>query len=141
MGMNIMLTIKAIRMDPANDEPEITEMVVPGTYHRKNNCYYIIYKESALTGMENTTTTLKVESKTVTIIRNGNVSMRQIYEAGMERSSIYQTSFSRMDMTVTTRNIEVNLTDIGGSIKLDYELLLDHAPLGRNCLEIIVKKA
>lgn len=139
MSRNVLVTVKAVRKDQAG-ETDIIELVSPGTYYCKHNNYYVIYKETSLTGMENTTTTLKVAGQTVIIIRNGNVNMRQVFELGKKHHSLYQTSLGSMEMSVKPWNIEAHLTDLGGSIKLEYELELDGAPLGSNSLEIVVKE-
>ncbi|SHE97831.1 DUF1934 domain-containing protein [Desulforamulus putei] len=139
MGKDVLVTVKGARRDQDN-ETEVIELVSPGTYYFKNNTYYIIYKETALTGMENATTTIKAEGNSVTILRNGSVSMRQVFEKGKLHRSVYQTGFSSMEMVVKPWNIEVDLTELGGSIKLEYELELSGAPVGYNSLEIVVKE-
>ncbi|AQS60410.1 DUF1934 domain-containing protein [Desulforamulus ferrireducens] len=139
MKKAVLITLKATRWDGENDS-ETVELISPGTFYTKNNCYYILYKESELTGMADTSTTLKVADKTVTLIRNGSVNMRQVFELGQTHRSLYQNSLGMMEMTVTPWNIEVDLTDIGGSIKLEYELALDGTAVGTNSLEIIVKE-
>ncbi len=50
---------------------EEIELTTAGRFYRKNGSYYIMYKESELTGMEGITTTLKVEDKRITLMRNG----------------------------------------------------------------------
>lgn len=139
MRKDVLVTIKATRRDLENDS-EAIELVSPGTFYSKNNCYYILYKESELTGLANTSTTLKVEKKVITIIRNGSVNMRQVFELGQSHRSLYQNSLGTVELTVKPWNIEVDLTDFGGSIKLEYELALDGAAVGVNSLGIVVKE-
>ncbi len=57
---------------------ESIELTTAGRLYRKNGNYYIIYKESELTGMEGVTTTLKVEDKRITLMRNGLLSLIHI---------------------------------------------------------------
>ncbi|SHH14655.1 DUF1934 domain-containing protein [Desulforamulus hydrothermalis] len=139
MGQDVLVTVKGTRRD-ADSPPETIEVVSPGTYYCKNNTYYIIYRETALTGMDDTTTTIKSDGRTVTVIRNGSVSMRQVFEPGQSHRSVYQTGFSSMETVICPWQIEVDLTEHGGSIKLEYELVLAGVPAGTNSLEITVKK-
>ena len=139
MGKDVLVTIKATRRDPWNDS-EIIELTSPGTFYRKNDCYYILYKETELSGLDDVSTTLKVEGSSVTLIRNGSINMRQVFEQGQTHRSLYQNTLGCMEMAVKPWNIEVDLTDFGGSIKLEYELELDGAALGVNSLEIAVKE-
>ncbi|GAB6179292.1 DUF1934 family protein [Desulfotomaculum defluvii] len=137
MGTNVQVTVKNTQIGLDN-KPEVIEVEYSGTLYRKNNNYYIIYQETQGTGMGKTTTTLKVEHNTITLIRNGTVNMRQVFEKDQIHCSTYQTPQGSMEMTVKTLNKEVILTDLGGSIKLEYELKLDHSLLGKNYLEIEV---
>ena len=140
MTKNVLIAVKSTRTDLDN-ETDVIEAIYPGTLHFKNNNYFILYKETERTGMENVSTTLKTEGHKVTIIRNGNVSMRQVFERDMVHQSCYQTPYGNMEMTVKPWYIEVHLTDIGGSIKLEYELELDGAPMGKTSLDIVVTEA
>ncbi|SHK50768.1 DUF1934 domain-containing protein [Desulforamulus aeronauticus] len=139
MGKEVLVTIKATRRD-LGDENEIIELISQGIFYRKKDCYYILYKETELSGLADASTTLKVEGNTVTLIRNGSINMRQVFEQGQTHRSLYQNTLGCMEMVVRPWNVEVDLTDFGGSIKLEYELELDGAAVGVNSLEIAVKE-
>lgn len=137
MAKNVLVTVKSTRISPEN-EIEFIEAVYPGTLYLKNNSYYILYKETKQTGMENVSTSLKVEGERITIIRSGSVNMRQIFERGIVNRSLYQTNFGCLEMAVKPWYIEAHLTDLGGSIKLEYELELDGSSVGKTSLVIVV---
>ncbi|MDF2533142.1 MAG: hypothetical protein K0Q65_2723, partial [Clostridia bacterium] len=63
-GKNVNLFTKAIQTDHSGEKNEI-EFFVEGTYTEKGDSIYITYKESALSGMEGTTTTLKILSNSL----------------------------------------------------------------------------
>ncbi|WP_304545805.1 DUF1934 domain-containing protein [Desulforamulus aquiferis] len=134
-----MVKVKSSRTDLDN-ETEIIELTSPGSFYKRGDSYYIIYKETAVTGMENATTSIKVQGRVITLVRSGSVNNRQVFELGKLHRSCYQTSFGNLDMAVKPWNIEVDLTDLGGSIKLEYELELNHAKVGRNSLDIHIKE-
>ncbi|WP_003542706.1 DUF1934 domain-containing protein [Desulfotomaculum nigrificans] len=138
MGKDVLVTIKSTKKDSDNDT-EVIELVSPGTFHKKGNSYYILYPETVISGTENSTTSVKVAADTVTIVRSGHINMRQVFEKGKLHRSVYQTPFGSMNMTVLPLQIEVDLTDLGGSIKLEYELTLNDNKLGTNTLEIKVR--
>ncbi|AEG61921.1 DUF1934 domain-containing protein [Desulforamulus ruminis] len=138
LGKNVRVTVKGTRTHENNDQ-EVIELLSPGTCHYKGNQYYILYKESSFAGMEDCTTTLRTDGKTVTIIRSGSVNSRQVFEEGKAHRSVYQTSFGCLDITVLPRRVDVDLTEQGGSIKLEYELELNDSKIGTNVLEIVVE--
>ena len=43
-------------------EKDKIELITEGSMYKKGDSYYITYKESQLTGMEGTTTTVKVQA-------------------------------------------------------------------------------
>ncbi|MEG6522824.1 DUF1934 domain-containing protein [Desulfotomaculum sp. 1211_IL3151] len=137
MGRNVQIIVRSSQRGFDNN-PEVIELNYEGTIHQKNNNYYIVYKETENTGMGNTTTTLKVETNAITISRSGAVNMRQVFQKDLEHRGFYQTPYGDMEMAVIARNIEASLTELGGSIKLEYELELDHSTLGMNDLEIAI---
>lgn len=138
MARNVLVTIESIRKHTDNVKEEITYQC-QGTMHQKNDYIYIIYQEPEQSGMGNVSTTLKVEGSKITIIRNGHVNMRQVFEKGVLHRSNYQSTVGTMEMAIKPWYIQVHLTDIGGSIKLEYELALDGAPVGTTSLEMTIR--
>lgn len=91
--------------------------------------------------MENATTSIKVLNNTVTLVRSGSINSRQVFETGIKHRSVYQTPYGNFDIAIKPWYIEVDLTDMGGSIKLEYEIELNQAKAGSNSLDIQVKEA
>nr|WP_315990920.1 DUF1934 domain-containing protein [Desulforamulus aquiferis] len=94
-----MVKVKSSRTDLDN-ETEIIELTSPGSFYKRGDSYYIIYKETAVTGMENATTSIKVQGRVITLVRSGSVNNRQVFELGKLHRSCYQTSFGNLDMAV-----------------------------------------
>jgi uncharacterized beta-barrel protein YwiB (DUF1934 family) len=47
------------------------EVVTPGDFYKKDSYYYAVYKETQITGMLNTTTTLKIRTGEVFTYQDG----------------------------------------------------------------------
>ncbi|RYD01359.1 hypothetical protein N752_30665 [Desulforamulus aquiferis] len=99
LGKNVLVKVKSSRTDLDN-ETEIIELTSPGSFYKRGDSYYIIYKETAVTGMENATTSIKVQGRVITLVRSGSVNNRQVFELGKLHRSCYQTSFGNLDMAV-----------------------------------------
>ncbi len=118
----VMITIKGKQTSVQGEENNI-EMVTEGKFYKKNDAYYIVYDESEITGMEGSTTTLKIEGKKISMKRFGNNTSKLIFEKGKKHVSDYETVYGDMVIEVTTSNVDVNISDIGeGSINLAYRL-------------------
>ncbi|NLD45821.1 MAG: DUF1934 domain-containing protein, partial [Clostridiaceae bacterium] len=55
MNKNVIISVKGIQTSPNNDSNTL-ELVTEGKYYKKDNAYYVTYKESEVTGMDGTTT-------------------------------------------------------------------------------------
>ncbi|MBM7853764.1 uncharacterized beta-barrel protein YwiB (DUF1934 family) [Desulfohalotomaculum tongense] len=139
MGKAVRVSIKNTQINQWG-ERETIEFVTTGSLFAKNNSIYIMYKESAVSGLEGTTTTLKVEPHRVTLNRVGAVRQKQLFKEGTGCRGTYVTPYGSFKTRVQARKLEVNLTETGGSINLDYELELNQQKIGRNKLIITVKE-
>jgi uncharacterized beta-barrel protein YwiB (DUF1934 family) len=108
-----------------NDEYKM-ELVTQGKYFKKGETYYVTYKESEVTGMEGTTTTLKIEEGIVTLMRFGSVNSQLIFEQGRKHISYYDTTYGAFTIGVVANNVDVSIDDNGGEVKVDYRLEIDN---------------
>ena len=124
-------------------ETDAQELITKGTYYQKNGAYFIVYTESEITGMAGTTTFVKVEQAQarVTLNRAGISQHKQVFETGLRHQGNYITPCGVMSIVVNTSKVEVDLTDIGGSIKLEYELEVENEKVSDNTLSLAVREA
>lgn len=105
-----------------NGQEESIEVVTPGTFYKKGDAYYVVYDETEISGMQGTTTTLKIEEGKVSLIRFGTTSSRVNFKAGFKDVSLYRTPYGVMEFCVNPETVDININDDGGEIKLVYEL-------------------
>lgn len=100
------------------------ELTTEGVLYEKNNHIYIVYEETELSGMEGTTTTLKIESnKRVSITRFGSTKNQLIFEEGESYKTLYNTMYGNFPMEVFTNYLSVNLDEQNkGVIEIRYDL-------------------
>ena len=70
-------------------DPDETELMTEGTLELTEQGLRLSYDETALTGMEGTTTTFAVEGGRVTLTRSGSVNSQMIFEEGRQHTSLY----------------------------------------------------
>ena len=85
MEENVIISIKGSQLYEGQD-PDVTELVTAGTLRREQEGYTIAYQETELTGLEGTTTKLRIEGPRVTLLRQGSVNSQMIFEGGTQAS-------------------------------------------------------
>lgn len=141
MKKDVIITIKGLQnFEEAEDDGNV-ELVTSGSFYEKNGNYYIKYKESELTGLGNTTTTVKVEKNKVTVIRFGELETHMIFEEGQKHISYYDMGFGSLTVGISTRKIDKTLSEAGGKLKIDYSMEINNAVAGENALYMNIRTA
>ncbi|MCX7841856.1 MAG: DUF1934 domain-containing protein [Clostridia bacterium] len=140
MNKNVIIYVKGTQTAD-NQEANRLELVTEGKYYKKGETYYVTYKESEVTGMEGTTTTLKVERGTVTLLRFGTVNTQFIFEEGQKHISYYDTAYGAFTIGVRASKVDIDVNDEGGEIWVDYQLEIDNNSSGENDFYMSIREA
>ncbi len=115
------------------------QLTTSGRLYRKNGRYYIMYKESELTGMEGSTTTLKIEDERVTMMRSGSYPSHMVFEKGKKHIGVFNTETGAMTIGIHARDIKNQIDDNGGSLTIDYAIEVDYMLSGENLFRVDVE--
>ena len=140
MKKQVQVKIIGIQKDAQGEENKI-ELVTEGSFFKKNDKYYLVYEESELSGMEGSTTTLKIEGEDrVGIRRFGSAKAEMNFEKGKTHSTAYETPYGIMEMNITTHRIAVAIEeDIPRmSVKIQYRIKVMGSEDTMNTLDIYV---
>ncbi|TYQ15312.1 UNVERIFIED_CONTAM: uncharacterized beta-barrel protein YwiB (DUF1934 family) [Acetivibrio alkalicellulosi] len=141
MNKNVIISVKGIQTS-GNKDSNTLELVTEGKYYKKGNAYFVTYKESQVTGMEGTTTTLKIsDDGIVTLMRFGSVNTQFIFEQGQKHMSYYDTKYGTFTIEVTTNIVNIDVDDKGGEIRVDYRLDIDDNKSGQNDFHMFIREA
>jgi uncharacterized beta-barrel protein YwiB (DUF1934 family) len=135
----VLITVNSV-IDGTAGESDKMSFVTEGTLSRINDEYIVQYQESQITGLDGTTTTLKVSRDSVTLIRQGNVDSMMLFEEGKTHLTDYNTQYGSVMLGITTKKVNVDLNESGGKIKVDYILEYNRAYGGRNILDVSVSE-
>ncbi|RKD33483.1 DUF1934 domain-containing protein [Thermohalobacter berrensis] len=134
----VTLKIKGTQTNSEGEENTI-ELVTEGKFYKKNDTYYIIYDESEISGMEGSTTTLKIEDDKVLMQRFGTSKSKLVFEKGKKHKSQYHTAYGNMDIEVITNSMDIKISDSGkGKIDLSYRINLSNLVESLNELKISI---
>ena len=120
-------------------EPEEMELTVHGKLYFRGGSVFISYEESAMTGMENTRTTLKVEPGRVEIIRTGKNHSRLCFQEGLRHESLYRTPYGLLQLATVTHHLVTHMGQEGGTLSIRYQVELEGQLASENHLQIEVR--
>lgn len=121
---NVMIKIKGKQTNSEGEE-NVIELFTEGKLYTKNGSYYLVYDETEISGMEGSTTTLKIQGKKVSMKRFGNNSSNLIFEMGQRHKAEYMTAYGDMTLEVITDRVDVDISESGkGKINLFYKINL-----------------
>ena len=121
-------------------DPNETELLTEGVLEVLEDGLRIAYDETALTGMEGTTTTFLVKDQQVVLTRTGKVNSQMIVEEGKQHTSLYETPYGELPIDIQTSSLRHNLSQRGGVMSIKYAIAVDHTVTGRNCFKLLVKR-
>ena len=133
MEENVIISIKGSQLYEGQD-PDVTELVTAGTLRREQEGYTIAYQETELTGLEGTTTKLRIEGPRVTLLRQGSVNSQMIFV------SMYETPYGALAVGVETRRLKKTVDEAGGDLEIDYAIEIDNLLAGKSLFQLNVKK-
>jgi uncharacterized beta-barrel protein YwiB (DUF1934 family) len=137
---NVMISIRS-RQDYEGMESDSVELTTTGLLSRTENGYCITYQESALTGMEGTSTSLQISPRRVVITRTGQLNSQIVFEKDVRHLSLYTTPMGRLEVGVATRRLYSTINDQGGELEADYAIDIGHQLTGKNFFSLTVREA
>ncbi|AWZ49325.1 DUF1934 domain-containing protein [Clostridiaceae bacterium 14S0207] len=114
--------ISVVSKQKGNDD--IIEVVTPGKYYKKGQKYYAVYEESELSGMEGTTTILKIGQDEFTIIRKGTIDAKMVFKNEFKDHILYSTPQGALGLSMDILDVKVDVNDDGGLVYANYNLNL-----------------
>ena len=136
----VLLTIRS-EQHFEDSEPDSIELMTEGTLTPTGEGGLLLsYQESALTGLEGTTTTFEVRGAQVILSRTGSVNSQMVFEEGKQHTSLYETPFGELAIDIQTSRLRHSLTEQGGLMDLRYSISVEHSATGRNAFKIRVRR-
>jgi Uncharacterized protein conserved in bacteria len=140
LNKKVIISVKGTQLDMENEMNRL-ELVTEGKYYKKNNNYYVTYAETEVTGMEGTTTTLKISDNTVTLMRFGIVNSQMVFEKGQKHVSYYDTAYGAFTVGVIANEVNVKADDSSAEINIGYQVEVDNNRTGLNNFSIVVRES
>ncbi|PKM52610.1 MAG: DUF1934 domain-containing protein [Firmicutes bacterium HGW-Firmicutes-7] len=134
MKKDVLITIKGIQGDLLDNEK--IEMMTTGSFYEKNGKYYIHYIDTSLDSEVETKTSVKMNSKKVSITRFGATSTHMIFEEGISHYTPYETPFGIFEIKTHTNNIQLEKMETSLKLTVEYILEINKSSSGTACFEL-----
>lgn len=138
-SLPVLLTIHS-EQDIDSPQQDNMELLTEGTMNLTPDCLTLTYHESALTGMEGTTTVFEMYGPKVILRRMGTVSSQMIFEEGRQHTSLYETPMGELSIDIQTGYLRNSVTESGGLLEIRYSVSVEHASTGKNRFRMKVRR-
>ncbi|NLM73505.1 MAG: DUF1934 domain-containing protein [Clostridiaceae bacterium] len=139
MEKKVLITVNSL-MDSADGSSDKISFVTEGKLIKENSEYVLSYEESKITGLEGTTTTMRIGKDSVTLIRHGSIDTLMLFEVGKTHLSSYDTPYGNIMIGVTAKHLHIDINDCGGNIAVEYILEYNRSFGGRNKLNVTISE-
>lgn len=121
MEKKVVIRCTSSQRDETGQSEDVT-LDTLGVYGEKEGCRYITYDETSLSGMEGTTTTIRLYDGRVTLSRRGSFVQETEYIPGEVSRSEFMTPAGPMELITTSRDIIDTVKDGKGQLRLVYDI-------------------
>lgn len=130
--------ITVVSKQSESDDSAI-EVVTPGEFYKEDGSYYAIYDETELSGMEGTTTTLKVSDNSLLLSREGTTVTQMKFIKNNNDIILYNTPYGVLELKIQTKDLKINLDENGGEVSIDYNLAVSGQKPQNTILKVNIK--
>ena len=141
MNKEVIISISGEEKFPEMGEENKTELVTEGKYYKKGDKHYLSYKETEVTGFEETTTMLKIEADRVALTRFGQFNTHMVFAPGEKHTGYYDTPFGSFTVGIISDAVKVEFGQNTGKIDIRYSLEIDNSTKAEHTLSLNVREA
>ena len=122
MDKEVLIHVRGLQTMDADGEQEPLEIVVPGQYYFRNGSHYLRYEEVMEDFAEPTVNYIKISRKGMEVRKKGVVNVHMVFEQGKKNMTYYTTPYGTIEMGIAATNLNLQESDGGLDMKVDYAL-------------------
>jgi len=140
MSKKCIISIKGLQTYIDGSDNTDIELLTEGVFYKADGVYFCEYKESEITGLGGTDTTIEIGDNYVSLERSGAVNSQMLFMEGRKTSSVYNIQFGELLIDIYTEKLDIRIDEHGGELNVDYILDINNATTGKNKFEITIKE-
>ncbi|MDC7291632.1 DUF1934 domain-containing protein [Blautia schinkii] len=122
MEKEVLIHVRGLQVTDENGQQEPIEIVVPGEYYFRNGSHYLRYEEIMEDFPQPTVNYIKMSPKGMEVRKKGLINVHMVFEQGKKTMTYYTTPYGTLQMGIAATNLELNESDDGIDMKVDYAL-------------------
>ena len=135
-----MITIYGEQAYPDGTSDSSELMTAGKLLPRGERSFVLEYEETALTGMEGTTTRIIRSGERVTLARSGTINSQMIFQEGRQHSSLYETPYGALTVDIHTARMSGDVGEMGGRMEIRYDIAVQQQVMSKNRFQIRVRR-
>lgn len=140
MDNKYIVSIKGLQEYDNEDENTDISLTTEAEFELQDGVYFIDYEESEITGLEGTKTSIEIGDNYVSLLRNGSVNTQMLFMKDRKTSSYYNTPYGDFMIGIFTDNLDIDITNNGGRVNVDYYLDINNSRTSKNNFEIEIRR-
>ncbi|MGV3076089.1 DUF1934 domain-containing protein [Clostridium baratii] len=121
------------------EKNELIEVVTPCNFLIENDEFIATYKETEISGMQGTDTKLKIGENYIILEREGSTTTKMHFEKNKQTVSLYNTPYGMLELTVNTRELDIEMNENGGNVRIKYDMQVAGQPPIKTELKLEIK--
>lgn len=122
-----------------NDEKDAIEVVTPGEFVVQDDFFEAVYDETEISGMEGTTTKIKISKDDMILEREGATATKMHFKKNNSSVSLYNTPYGMIELKINTKDLKINMNENGGQVFINYNLSIEGQKPQNTRLKIDIK--
>ena len=139
MAKNFTVSIKGLQTYAGDMDDTDIELVSECEFYKADGVYFCDYAESEITGLGGTNTSIEIGDNYVSLNRTGTVNSQMLFMEGRKTTSLYSMPFGELVIDIHTKSLEKDITEKGGTLKIDYIIDINNASSGHNVFDIKIQ--
>ena len=136
MEKEVLIHVNGLHMMDTPEGEVPLEIVVPGQYYFRNGSHYLRYEEVMEDFAEPTVNYIKISRKGMEVRKKGVVNVHMGFEQGKKNMTYYTTPYGTIEMGIAATNLNLQESDGGLDMKVDYALDMNQEHVADCCLDI-----
>lgn len=128
MTKDVLVAIKGLQFDAAEDETNI-ETVSVAEYYEKNSSHYVIYNEVTEGSDETTKNVIKFKDNVLELTKKGFVNVHMVFEENKKNMTNYATPFGDILIGIDAKKVSMAEEDSHIRVNVDYALEVNYEHL------------
>lgn len=121
------------------EKDELIEVVTPGSFKKENDELIATYKETKISGMDGTDTTLRIGNDYVILEREGSTSTKMHFEKEKPSVCLYNTPYGMLELAIETKKLDIDVTEDGGKVSINYDMKVADQPPLKTKIEVKIE--